>query len=192
MLTIPPPPSRARALNALSMWAALPQGAETTVTPSVGAAAGDGGVRTSCKDCLGPICGERSLSRFIDFKSRDGPDLVKIGPNSGSHCTSQTMELVDKIENDTDAFVIDAQIVLQVPNQSGACDVRRTSCGGGAWVSSGKMITRKKKSKIAPPTQECALGHSEPVYPSCKLCGETKLAISPRRITKNVNKSITN
>ena len=26
---IPPPPSRARASNALSMWAALPQGAET-------------------------------------------------------------------------------------------------------------------------------------------------------------------
>ena len=33
------------------------------------------------------------------------------------------MDLVDKIENDADAFVIDAQIVLQVPNQLGACDV---------------------------------------------------------------------
>jgi hypothetical protein len=33
------------------------------------------------------------------------------------------MDLVDKIENDADAFVIDAQIVLQVPYQLSACDV---------------------------------------------------------------------
>ena len=33
------------------------------------------------------------------------------------------MDLVDKIENDADAFVIDAQIAPQVPNQCGACDV---------------------------------------------------------------------
>jgi hypothetical protein len=33
------------------------------------------------------------------------------------------MDLVDKIENDADAFVIDAQIAPQVPNQLGACDV---------------------------------------------------------------------
>jgi hypothetical protein len=33
MPMIPPPPSRARASNSLSMWVALPQGAETTVMP---------------------------------------------------------------------------------------------------------------------------------------------------------------
>jgi hypothetical protein len=33
------------------------------------------------------------------------------------------MDLVDKIENDADAFVIDTQIALQVPNQLGARNV---------------------------------------------------------------------
>src|SRR5215472_18165428 len=33
------------------------------------------------------------------------------------------MDLVNKTENDADAFVIDAQIVLEVPDQLGACDV---------------------------------------------------------------------
>jgi hypothetical protein len=36
---------------------------------------------------------------------------------------SQAMDLVDKIENDADTFVIDAQIALQVRNQLGACNV---------------------------------------------------------------------
>ena len=43
------------------------------------------------------------------------------------------MDLVDKIENDGDAFVIDAQIALEVPNQLGACNVgiRKRQLTGG-------------------------------------------------------------
>jgi len=40
----------------------------------------------------------------------------------GKH-PSQAMHLIDKIQNDADAFVVDTQIVLQVPNQLSACDV---------------------------------------------------------------------
>src|SRR5262245_30314418 len=36
---------------------------------------------------------------------------------------SQAMYLIDQIQNDADSFVIDTQIVLQVPNQLSACDV---------------------------------------------------------------------
>jgi len=36
------------------------------------------------------------------------------GPEDFTQHPSQAMDLVDKIENDADAFVIDAQIALQV------------------------------------------------------------------------------
>src|SRR5215470_13057048 len=36
-----------------------------------------------------------------------------------------------------DAFVIDAQIALQVPNQLGACDRHSQSCRPGQWHAKG-------------------------------------------------------
>jgi hypothetical protein len=58
------------------------------------------------------------------------------GPEHFRQHPSHAVDLVDKIENNADAFVIDAQIALQVPDQLGACNVRirkRQLTRGLAW-----------------------------------------------------------